>query len=85
MNAKELNAVCEPVAKALFTEHWSHQDQLLIQGHGFTVDESYRDRPVIVVSLRVGTPGNERFAQRWDNTILNGVRIRVEIRPIARM
>lgn len=85
MNVTQLKAVCNPVLEVLFTEKWGHKEQLLIQGHGLTVDESNREQPVIVVSLRKDAEGNDGFLQRWNNTTWGGVKIVVEIRPIARM
>lgn len=84
MNFEKLKLLTEPSLKELFTNGLSYEEQCLIQGYGAAVDEETKQIPIICLHLRVGDARNQSFIDKWDNKSVLGIKVKVDVRQIAR-
>lgn len=83
MNFVNLKNICDPAMKELFVNLLSQEEQMLIQGSGYSTNEN--DHPYILLILRKGCKLNESFIKKYNNRIVKEIPVLVEERNVANL
>lgn len=83
MKFSELKQITEPAMNELFTSLLSIEEQKQIQGSGISTIEG-TNTPIICLSLRKGDNNAQIFIDKWNNKIILGIQIKVDVRGIAK-
>lgn len=82
MNCKELLSKTEPVFRLLYDSLLTEEEKRAIQGGGSCLDID-TGTPCICLYFRKTDPKADYWIQKWNNQVIDGIRIQAEKRGIA--
>lgn len=83
MNYKEIKEATDPAGNELW-DLLSQEEKECIQGMGAGVDIE-TGKPHLYISFRNTNERSLEFAKKWHGTMVLGIEVRTEVRPIARL